>query len=82
MNKQKLRSLIREEIRKVLKEATRKFEVDDRVKVTNTSLNYSGKTGTVIDISPSDSFYLVKFGSNQNAYFHESDIKLVKRPSM
>ena len=65
-----------------INEATRKFEVDDKVKVTNMSLNYSGKTGTVIDISPSDSFFLVKFGSNQNAYFHESDIKLVKRPSI
>ena len=62
-------------------EASRKFEVDDKVKVITPSMIYSGKTGTIIDIAPSDSFFLVKFGSNQNAYFHESDLRLVKRPS-
>lgn len=82
MKKSELRSLIKEEIKKVLNEAERKFEVDDKVKVITPSMAYSGKTGTVIDISPSDSFFLVKFGSNQNAYFHEADLKLVKRPSL
>ena len=82
MNKQELQTIIKEEIRKVLSEAERKFEVDDKVKVITPSMSHSGKTGTIVDIAPSDSFFLVKFGSGQNAYFHESDIKLVKRPSI
>ena len=65
-----------------INEAERKFEVDDKVKVITPSMSHSGKTGTIVDISPSDSFFLVKFGSGQNAYFHEADLKLVKRPSI
>lgn len=82
MKKSELQALIREAIKQALHESSRKFEVDDKVKVITPSMIYSGKTGTIIDISPSDSFFLVKFGSNQNAYFHEADLKLVKRPSL
>ena len=82
MKVSELQKLIREQIRKVLSEAERKFEVDDRVKVITPSMSHSGKTGTIIDMSPSESFFLVKFGSGQNAYFHEADLKLVKRPSV
>ena len=82
MTKSELQALIREAIKQTLHEASRKFEVDDKVKVVTTSMSHSGKTGTVIDMSPSESFFLVKFGSGQNAYFHEADLKLVKRPSI
>ena len=63
-----------------LNEAQNKFEVNDKVKVITPSMSHSGKTGTIIDIAPSGSFYLVKFSSNQNAYFHESDLRAVKSP--
>jgi hypothetical protein len=82
MKKTELQAIIKEELRKVLSEAQRKFEVDDKVKVVTPSMSHSGKTGTVIDMSPSESFFLVKFGSGQNAYFHEADLKLIKRPSI
>lgn len=82
MKTSEFKKLIREEVRKTLTEAERKFEVDDKVKVVTPSMAHSGKTGTVIDISPSDSFFLVKFTGGQNAYFHEADLKLVKRPSL
>jgi len=81
MKKSELHQIIKEELSKVLTEASRKFEVDDKVKVITPSMSHSGKTGTVIDIAPSELFYLVKFGSNQNAYFHEADLKLVKGSS-
>lgn len=82
MKASELKNIIREEIQKVLSEAERKFEVDDKVKVITPSMSHSGKTGTIIDMSPSESFFLVKFGSGQNAYFHEADLRLVKRPSL
>jgi ribosomal protein L21E len=63
-----------------LSEAANKFTEGDKVKVITPSMSHSGKTGTIVDIAPSGSFYLVKFSSNQNAYFHESDLRLVKSP--
>lgn len=80
-DKLNLKQLIREEVKKILTETSRNFEVDDRVKVVSPSMVHSGKSGIVVDISPSDSYYLVEFPNGQ-AYFHESDLKLVKRPSM
>lgn len=82
MKASELKNIIREEIQKVLSEGERKFEVDDKVKVITPSMSHSGKTGTIIDMSPSESFFLVKFGSGQNAYFHEADLRLIKRPSL
>ena len=82
MKASELKQIIREELSKVLSEAERKFEVDDKVKVITPSMSHSGKTGTIIDMSPSESFFLVKFSSGQNAYFHEADLRLVKRPSL
>lgn len=67
-------------IKETLDEAQNKFEVGDKVKVITPSMSHSGKTGTIVDIAPSGSFYLVKFSSNQNAYFHESDLRAVKSP--
>lgn len=80
MKKSELQLIIKEELRKVLSEAQRKFEVGDKVKVITPSMSHSGKTGTIVDTAPSGSFYLVKFSSNQNAYFHESDLRAVKSP--
>ena len=80
MKKSELQTIIKEELRKVMSEAQRKFEVGDKVKVITPSMSHSGKTGTIVDTAPSGSFYLVKFSSNQNAYFHESDLRLGKSP--
>jgi len=63
-----------------LSEASNKFTEGDKVKVITPSMSHSGKTGTIVDIAPSGSFYLVKFSSNLNAYFHESDLRIVKSP--
>lgn len=78
MKKSELQEIIRQEIKTMLTESSSKFQVDDMVKVVTPSMSHSGKTGTVVDISPSESFFLVKFSNNQNAYFHEADLKLVK----
>lgn len=80
MKKSELTQIIKEELSKVLNEASNKFTEGDKVKVITPSMSHSGKTGTIVDIAPSGSFYLVKFSSNQNAYFHESDLRLVKSP--
>ena len=82
MKTSELRQIIKEEVAKILTEAERKFEVDDIVKVASPSMSNYNKKGVVIDISPSDSFFLVKFSGGGNAYYHESDLKLVKRPSL
>jgi ribosomal protein L21E len=63
-----------------LSEVSNKFTEGDKVKVITPSMSHSGKTGIIVDIAPSGSFYLVKFSSNQNAYFHESDLRIVKSP--
>lgn len=78
MKKSELQEIIREEIHKALTEATSKFQVDDMVKVVTPSMAYYGKKGTIVDLAPQGTFFLVKFGSKQNAYFHESDLQLVK----
>ena len=80
MKKSELTQIIKEELSKVLNEAVNKFTEGDKVKVITPSMSHSGKTGTIVDIAPSGSFYLVKFSSNQNAYFHESDLRIVKSP--
>lgn len=58
------------------------LEEGDKVKVNKPGYKYHGKNGTVIDISPQGSFYTVNFGKDESAYFHESDLKLVRRPSI
>ena len=82
MNKKELQSLIREEIKSILSEAERKFEVNDTVQVITPSMSNYNKKGAIIDMSPSKSFFLVKFAGGQTAYFHEADLKLIKRPSL
>ena len=82
MTKSELQSLIRESIKAILSEAERKFEVDDIVQVITPSMTHYKKKGTITDMSPSESFFLVKFTGGQSAYFHEADLKLVKRPSL
>ena len=67
---------------KLTKLLTESFEENDRVKIIKPGYKYHGKTGTVIDISPQGSFYTINFGKDESAYFHESDLKLVKRPSI
>jgi len=57
-------------------EDKRDFEVDDIVKVKAT-----GKKGKVVDMSPSETFFIVNVGG-KNSSFHESDIELIKRPSL
>jgi hypothetical protein len=81
MKKSELKSLIREEIQKVLNEAANKFTEGDKVKViTPKSYNYygSGKIGKIIEVAPSGLFYLVEFGDRSVAYYHESDLSLIK----
>jgi len=56
--------------------ADRKFEVDDIVKVKGT-----GKKGKVVDMSPSETFFIVNI-DGKNSSFHESDLELIKRPSL
>ncbi len=82
MKKSELQQIIREEVRRILAEAERKFEVDDIVQVVTPSMSNYKKKGTVVDMSPSESFFLVKFTTGQSGYFHESDLKLIKRPSL
>ena len=82
MKASELKRIIQEEVRKVLAEAERKFEVDDIVQVVTPSMSNFKKRGIVKDMSPSESFFLVKFTTGQSGYFHESDLKLVKRPSL
>ena len=82
MKKTELQEIIREEVRRILAEAERKFEVDDIVQVVTPSMSNYKKKGTVVDMSPSESFFLVKFTTGQSGYFHESDLKLIKRPSL
>ena len=57
-------------------EDSRKFEVDDIVKVKAT-----GKKGKVVDMSPSETFFIVNI-EGKNSSFHESDLELIKRPSL
>ena len=57
-------------------EDKRNFEVDDIVKVKAT-----GKKGKVVDISPSEAFFIVNV-EGKNSSFHESDLVLIKRPSL
>jgi ribosomal protein L21E len=81
MKASELKSLIREEIQKVLNEAANKFTEGDKVKViTPKSYNYygSGKIGKIIEVAPSGLFYLVEFGDRSVAYYHESDLSLIK----
>jgi len=82
MKASELKQIIQEEVRKVLAEAERKFEVDDIVQVVTPSMSNFKKRGIVKDMSPSESFFLVKFTTGQSGYLHESDLKLVKRPSL
>jgi len=82
MKTSELKQIIQEEVRRVLAEAERKFEVDDIVQVVTPSMSNFKKRGIVKDMSPSESFFLVKFTTGQSGYFHESDLKLVKRPSL
>ena len=82
MKASEFRKLIREEVRTMLTEAERKFEVDDIVQVVTPSMFNYNKKGVVTDMSPSESYFLVKFTTGQSAYFYESDLKLVKRPSV
>jgi hypothetical protein len=82
MKVSELKQIIQEEVRRVLAEAERKFEVDDIVQVVTPSMSNFKKRGIVKDMSPSESFFLVKFTTGQSGYFHESDLKLVKRPSL
>jgi len=82
MKATELKQLIREEVRIALAEAERKFEIDDIVQVVTPSMSNYKKKGVVKDISPSDAFFLVKFTNGQSGYFHESDLKLIKRPSL
>jgi len=82
MKATELRKLIREEVRRILVEAERKFEVDDIVQVVTPSMSNYKKKGVVKDMSPSEAFFLVKFTTGQSGYFHESDLKLIKRPSL
>jgi len=82
MKKSELQQIIREEVRRILAEAERKFEVDDIVQVVTPSMSNYKKKGTVVDMSPSESFFLVKFTAGQSGYFHEADLKLIKRPSL
>ena len=75
------RKLIREEVSKVLKEEGNAFTEGSRVKViTPKSYNYygSGKIGKIIEVAPSGLFYLVEFGDRSVAYYHESDLSLIK----
>jgi hypothetical protein len=57
-------------------EDKRNFEVDDIVKVKAT-----GKKGKVVDMSPSETFFIVNIGG-KNSSFHDSDLELIKRPSL
>ena len=57
-------------------EDERDFEVDDIVKVKAT-----GKKGKVVDMSPSEAFFIVNVGG-KNSSFHGSDLVLIKRPSL
>jgi hypothetical protein len=82
MKKSELKKLIHEEVRIALAEAERKFEVDDIVQVVTPSMSNYKKRGVVKDMSPSESFFLVKFTTGQAGYFQESDLKLIKRPSL
>ena len=60
----------------VKEKAERKFEVDDIVKVKAT-----GKKGKVVDMSPSETFFIVNVGG-KNSSFHGSDLILIKRSSL
>ena len=82
MKKTELQQIIREEVRRILAEAERKFEVDDIVQVVTPSMSNFKKRGIVKDMSPSEAFFLVKFTTGQSGYFHESDLKLIKRTSL
>ena len=57
-------------------EDKRDFEVDDIVKVKAT-----GKKGKVVDMSPSETFFIVNVGG-KNSSFHGSDLILIKRSSL
>ena len=81
MKKSELQQIIKEEIGKVLKETENAFTKGDSVKIiAPKSYNFygTGKIGIIIDVDSSGLFYLVKFKDGLKAYYHESDLQLIK----
>ena len=72
-NNMKLKKLLTKEAFPILES----FQIGDRVKVVSPELADYNKIGEVVDQAPSGKFYMVKLKSG-NAYFHESDLKIVK----
>ena len=68
----KLRSIVIEEVRKVL--AEHKYDIGRKVKVISPELADYNKIGVIQDTTPDGKFYLVKLNRGLG-YFHESDLR-------
>ena len=75
MKASEFRKLIKEEVKKIITEGV--IEIGARVKIVAPAFASFNKIGEVKDQAPSGKFYIVKLKTGL-AYFHESDLRVVK----